>query len=356
MKRRVCPKKALAVILSAAMAFSPAITASATASETLTAETAEVKEAEETKEAGEEAGEEATSEEKESDQETAEETKEESEEAAGSEEAKEAADETKESEDEVDEAAKEGELVFEKVDPAEEELEISGAKDLVEGEAADFSVATPDPDEQTRVIIVMEGDSVLDAGFDTETLAENDAAMNMSENIIAEQGVQVEKIEAQALEGAELDVNYNLSILTNAVSADVAFKDIESIAEVEGVEAVYVAQKYEPQATDAEINTITAGDMVGSYDAWTTGYTGAGTRIAVIDTGIDADHPSFDGGAFDAHLQETAEKAGKSVADYSLLDESEIAAVLPNLNATQRNGGISASDLYLSEKIPVAFT
>ncbi|WP_024867424.1 S8 family serine peptidase [Butyrivibrio sp. FCS014] len=359
MKRRVCPKKALAVILSAAMAFSPAITASATAPEALTAETAEAKEAGETKEAGEAAGEEASSEEKEPEKAAEEETKEASEEAGAAEDAAE-----KEAEEKADEAAKEaavseegeeGELVFEKVDPTEEGLELSEGKDLIEGEATDFSVATPDPDEQTRVIIVMEGDSVLDAGFDTETLAENDAAMTMSDNIIAEQEVQVEKIEAQALDGAELDVNYNLSILTNAVSADVAFKDIESIAEVEGVEAVYVAQKYEPQATDAEINTITAGDMVGSYDAWTTGYTGAGTRIAVIDTGIDADHPSFDGGAFDAHLQVTAEKAGKSVADYSLLDESEIAAVLPNLNATQRNGGISASDLYLSEKIPFAF-
>ena len=359
MKRRVCPKKALAVILSAAMAFSPAITASATASEALAEETAEAAGAGETKEAGDEAGEAATSGEKESQEATEEAAKDASEETDAATEANtddetgETADEAKEGEE--TEAAEDGELSFEKVDPTEEGLEISAGKDLIEGEATDFSVATPDPDEQTRVIIVMEGDSVLDAGFDTETLAENDAAMNMSENIIAEQEVQVEKIEAQALDGASLEVNYNLSILTNAVSADVAFKDIESIADVEGVAAVYVAQKYDPQTTDAEINTITAGDMVGSYDAWTTGYTGAGTRIAVIDTGIDADHPSFDGGAFDAHLQETAQKAGKSVADYNLLDESEIAAVLPNLNATQRNGGVSASDLYLSEKIPFAF-
>ena len=322
MKQKLCPKKALAVILSAAMALSPAITASA--------ETLDV-----------------------SPEATPEEILEAFEAAADAE-----SEETEESEGVQD--AEKAEVtedlpLFEQVDPEEEGLELADVKEVFEAEVTDVETGEPDPDEQTRVIIVMEGDSVLDAGFDTENLAENDAAMNLSESIVAEQEQQVEKIEEQALDGAELDVNYNLSILTNAVSADVAFGDIESIANVDGVKAVYVAQKYEPQATDAEINTITAGDMVGSYDTWATGYTGAGTRIAIIDTGIDADHPSFDGGAFDAHLQETAADAGKSVADYNLLDESEIAAVLPNLNATQRDGEVSASDLYLSEKIPFAF-
>ena len=101
--------------------------------------------------------------------------------------------------------------------------------------------------------------------------------------------------------------------------------------------------------------TITSGDMVGSYTTWAAGYTGAGTRIAVIDTGIDADHPSFDEGAFAAHLAETAEAAGRDLSYYSLLSEEEIASVLPNLNVSQRSEGVSASDLYLSEKIPFAF-
>ncbi|WP_408070511.1 S8 family serine peptidase [Butyrivibrio sp. JL13D10] len=253
---------------------------------------------------------------------------------------------------ESEEADDEDAPLFEEVDPEEEGLEDPST--ALEGEAADIPVEEKDPEEQTRVIIVMEGDSVLDAGYDTENLAENDAAMNLSENIVAQQEEQVEKISEEALDGEDLDVNYNLSILTNAVSADVAYKDIENIEKVDGVAAVYVATQYDPQET-ADPQTITSGDMIGSYEAWATGYTGAGTRIAIIDTGIDADHPSFDGAAFDAHLAETAEDAGRTIEDYDLLDAAEIEAVLPNLNASQRSEGVSADQLYLSDKIPYAF-
>ncbi len=42
----------------------------------------------------------------------------------------------------------------------------------------------------------------------------------------------------------------------------------------------------------------TSCDMIGSAAAWACGYTGAGSRIAVIDTGIDTNHQSFSDEAF----------------------------------------------------------
>ena len=251
------------------------------------------------------------------------------------------------------EETNEGSSLFEKVESEEE-----GLKDVTEvltGEITEKPVEEKDPDEQTRVIIVMDGESVLDAGFDTEDLADNNAAMSLSDSIIAEQEQTVEKISEEALDGEELNVNYNFSILTNAVSADVAYKDIENIVNVKGVAAVYVAQQYEPLADSANPETITANDMVGSYTTWATGYTGAGTRIAIIDTGIDSDHPSFDEGAFLAHLNETAEASNKTVEDYNLLSVDEIAAVLPNLNVAQRSEGVTADQLFVNDKIAFAF-
>ena len=382
MKRKVCPKRALAVILAASLALSPSISASAAslgdgeqalAEETPAEETSEKEtpkeeapaeeksdsetpseEAQETAGNGDETGKEdekkdVSSEEKTEDVKSKDETETPENTQATEEKTEEPAEEaTAEPSEELSEEAP----IFEEVDPAEEGLEDPST--AIEAEATDIPVEEKDPDEQTRVIIVLEGDSVLDAGFDTEDLAENDAAMDLSENIVAQQEEQVEKISEEALDGEELDVNYNLSILTNAVSADVAFKDIESIEKVDGVEAVYVAQQYVPQET-ADPTTITSGDMVGSYSTWATGYTGAGTRIAVIDTGIDVDHPSFDGAAFEAHLTETAEEAGREIEDYDLLDTEEIDAVLSNLNASQRSAGVTADQLYQNEKIPFAF-
>ena len=300
MKKKMCPEKALAVILSASLALSPAITVSATSGD----------------------GEEVF------------------------------LDDVV-----VEESADEVELntevpFYEKVNPEEER--VGGFSDALTADVTDVPVEAQDPEEETRVIIVMEGDAVLDAGYDTADLAENDAAMDLAEQIVADQEETIEKISEEALDGEALDVNYNLSIIANAVSADVAYKDIKNIAKVEGVEAVYVAQKYEPLA-DANPETITANEMVGSYTSWATGYTGAGTRIAVIDTGIDSDHPSFDEGAFLAHLEETAEANGKTVADYNLLTAEEIEAVLPNLNVAKRSEGVTAEQLYVNGKVAFAY-
>ena len=211
-----------------------------------------------------------------------------------------------------------------------------------------------DPDEEVRVIIVMEGDSVLDKGYDTVEIADSSSAIREVDKIESEQETTVEKISEEALEGNELKVNYSFSIIANAISADVTFKDIEAIEKVDGVEAVYTARQHEPiEVTDPV--TVSSGEMVGSYQTWATGYTGAGQRVAVIDTGIDVDHPSFDAGAFMAHLKETAEDSSKEISEYGLLDEAEIENVLLHLNAFKDDENVSADDLYQSEKIPYAF-
>ena len=262
MKRNVGSAKALAVILSATLALSPSITVAATAGENAANLSATVEEAEEkaTAESTEETSEEKVSEKadesvKDTDDKSgeAEEVSEKAEEENGADkEAQVESQEEVQSEEEKtasdEESSEEEELpLFEEVDPEEEGLEAPvTAVDALETEVP---VEEKDPDEQTRVIIVMEGDSVLDKGYDTENLADNSAAMNLSENIIAEQEETVEKISAEALDGQQLDVNYNLSIITNAVSADVAYKDIDNIVKVDGVAAVYVAQKYVPQET-----------------------------------------------------------------------------------------------------------
>ncbi|QFJ55973.1 S8 family serine peptidase [Pseudobutyrivibrio xylanivorans] len=349
MRRNWIPKKVLSVILAAALAMSPTITAAASPVD----ESAEVTEVKETEDSvAEEA---AEADEAKEDAEESEESKEEADAASENDsktDSEEASEEAEEATVDLEALGLDAdEPLFEEVDPQEEGLEVDKT---ALGEEVEEKVETPDPDEQTRVIIVMEGDSVLDKGYDTEDLAENKSAMKVADKIEAAQEKEVEKIEREALDGEELEVNYNFSILSNAVSADVAFKDIEEIKKVDGVEAVYVAAKHDPEV-EAEPNTITSGDMVGSYNTWTTGYTGAGTRIAVIDTGIDIDHPSFDGDAFSAHLSETAEDASKTVADYDLLDEEEIANVLPNLNAFKRDADVTAETLYQNEKVAFAF-
>ncbi|MBQ7428218.1 MAG: S8 family serine peptidase [Butyrivibrio sp.] len=353
MKKNWGSKRALAVILSASLAFSPAITANASNAASVagsSTESADTGNSASSATASTDSSTESSTEENASAN-TSGSADEATGDSSASKSSSSSASDSSSAEDSAAKATSGESVEFEEVDPEEEGLEALSTS--IAEDVEEIPVEEKDPEEQTRVIIVMEGDSVIDSGYDIENIAEDQSAINLSESIIEDQDKQVEKIADEALDGEELEVNYNFTILTNAVSAEVAYKDIEKIEKVDGVEAVYVAQLYEPMEEDTM--TITSGDMVGSYTTWAEGYTGAGTRIAVIDTGIDADHPSFDGGAFDAHIQETAEASGKNVSDYNLLCEEEIANVLPYLNATQRNGDISATSLYLSEKIPFAF-
>lgn len=260
--------------------------------------------------------------------------------------------ETEETETKEEVSGKNTKLVLEEVD----EEEIEDAELPVSAEEVKEQEPEYEDDEMVRVFIVFESDAVLDAGFDTMDLASNEDAMKMAEDIKEEQEEAAEEISEDALEGETLDVRYNFTILSNALSANVEYGDIERIREVEGVEEVYITPRYEIQDKDtAEPQMATAGPMVGSTATWANGYTGAGQRIAVIDTGIDADHPSFDGAAFDYSLGLTAAKAGKTADSYHLLDKGEIAAVLPNLNAASRKSGVTAEDLFLSDKIAFAF-
>lgn len=99
--------------------------------------------------------------------------------------------------------------------------------------------------------------------------------------------------------------------------------------------------------------------MSGTDAVWQLGYTGAGTRIAVIDTGLMLDHETFDPGAFDYAIAEDAQKAGMSVEDFirekDLLDAAEIAQVLPQLNAHRRRPNITAEEFYASTKVPFGY-
>ncbi len=105
--------------------------------------------------------------------------------------------------------------------------------------------------------------------------------------------------------------------------------------------------------------TAISTQMTGTNLAWQAGYTGAGRRIAVIDTGLDMDHQSVNADALAHALQEEAGKAEQSYEDYlqtiGVLDEAEIASVMDKLNATKRYEGLTAADLYQNLKVPFGF-
>ncbi len=205
-----------------------------------------------------------------------------------------------------------------------------------------------------RVMIVLEGDPSIELMHNVEdAFSDGSEVADQRETLITIQHSVTDAISAAI--GSELDVQWNLTLVANAISANVEFGQIEKIAAVAGVKDVFLEAVYMPLKADA--SNIFSQQMTGSLAVQNTGYTGAGTRIAVVDTGTDVDHQSFGGGAFEYALAELAAKKGMTYEEYAaeldLLTVEEIASVLDQLHIYSRNGGkLNAEDLYISSKLP----
>lgn len=229
----------------------------------------------------------------------------------------------------------------------------AGAAVLPEAEQ-DAEQDVPAADEEVHVIILFEQKSLAKKGFSTKDLLENEKAASYSSSLKKQQLSLVDRIEREALGGEELEIRYQFTVAVNGVATVVPYGRIEQILAVDGVADVYLEERYELDAT-VQPDTATAGEMVGSYSAWADGYTGAGSRIAIIDTGLDLSHPSFSEGGYYYSLGISAASFGKKISDYNLLTKEEIKKALPNLSISADKNPPKADDLYRNAKVPFAY-
>lgn len=208
-------------------------------------------------------------------------------------------------------------------------------------------------EEEVRVFIVLQGDSALEAGFSSRGLCENETVENFSVETDRQQDAVINRI-CQTVGYQAVEIRYQFSFLDNALSATVRYGDIEKIKAVSGVEDVYVVPEYMFTNT-ASTSAFTSGEMVGSYQTWDSGYTGLGQRIAIVDTGIDESHPSFDAGAFAYGREQTAKETGHSISQEELLGEKEIETVLGRLRISQNGKKPKARELFRNDKIAYAY-
>ena len=216
--------------------------------------------------------------------------------------------------------------------------------------------AQKNPDETVRATIHLEKAATIGAGFELKGIGTDVSAMRYRDDLHQEQ-LQLQKvIENRVLKGQKLDVVWNLTLAANLISVNIPRWAMAEIAGLEGVRSVVEENCYAPDVVSVggqyEPDMAVSGQMTGADAAWLEGYTGAGSRVAIIDTGLDTDHQSFDPQALLYALKQT----GKTV---SLMDSTDIALVLTELNAyktmTAQGKTLSAHDLYVNAKAPYGF-
>ncbi len=213
--------------------------------------------------------------------------------------------------------------------------------------APSFELADEDPygpDDEVRVSIVLEEAPAIRAGFSKSNIGSNAGVQSYRDSLRAVQDVVAERISSEVLGGQKLDVVWNMTLAANLISANVPYKTIEDIKAVSGVKDVVIEMQYYPSDS---VNMNNASQMVGSTQVWSSGYTGAGSIVAIIDTGIDTAHELFAEDAFEYAIEQT----GKEV---DLLTAEEVSAKWRSLNASRFGGGVTAAKAYVSSKIPFA--
>ena len=209
-----------------------------------------------------------------------------------------------------------------------------------------------------RVSIVMDETPTLQAGFSTYNIVSNAAAMEYRAQLERQQMAVATAIEHDVLNDTALNVVWNLTLAANLISAEVEYGKLAAIAAVDGVREVIVEARYEPDQgveTEGDDTQMQSSNvMTGAVEVWANGYTGAGSRIAIIDTGADLNHQSFSSEGLEYSLALNAEKLGIDLEDYlaeiDLLDQAEVEALLPLLNVD-----VDAASTWRGTKFPFAY-
>jgi len=127
--------------------------------------------------------------------------------------------------------------------PVEEDISMSSIAEPVDIDSLTEEPLYADTD-MVRVSIVMEEASTIEAGFSTQGISANQKAMAYRSGLKQNQAQVTARIESAL--GSKLDVQWNLTLVANLISANVPYGQIAKIEAVSGVKSVILETRYDP--------------------------------------------------------------------------------------------------------------
>lgn len=237
---------------------------------------------------------------------------------------------------------------FAEADPAQPETAEPKIVNDASGRFSESGAATqPAAEDLVDFVLVMKDRSLLAAGFSAEDIAAQTASVASYQS---KQLAGIENLKASLTkrfggdEGFQLGFTYTIG--TTGLSVTTQYGNKAALETMPGVDYVYVAPTFQlPEDYSQDTGdtyqpmTSNATTMIGADVVNETGFTGKGMKIAILDTGIVVNHPSF------AALPED------KLTEDSMTQES-VDAIWDTLNASKTYFRNSS---YYNSKLPFIF-
>lgn len=184
---------------------------------------------------------------------------------------------------------------YEDLGTKEENLVKSEAYELVKKYSNE-----PEAEDKVTFIVEMEKPSLVDRGFDRFEIYSQGASVQsyQREQITAIQALK-NNISNRLSWDSDFKLGFEYKVAMTGLAVTAKYKNKAELERMPGVKSVFVAPEWKrptPVPTNnVELlpSTVNATTMIGADQLNTNGFTGKGTRIAILDTGIVVDHPGF---------------------------------------------------------------
>ncbi len=183
------------------------------------------------------------------------------------------------------------------------------------------NTAKLDDNDEVEIIVV-----VNDSVADPDSRAQVNALLRTQKSALAQINRAID---------ARVEPQRQYTTLLNGFSATVTYGQYKAIRKLDCVQSAFISPTFELLPDTANSNRMIGG---GIYN--TTGFTGEGMLVAILDTGVDMSHEIFRTAPKSPSL--TREKLQSMLEQYDFQVEQIIS-------------GISVSDLYYSAKLPFQF-
>lgn len=176
------------------------------------------------------------------------------------------------------------------VDEGDVQLSSTASQTEADDQASAEARQSLQGEEEIRVLVELSGNSILE-----EAVASGKDYAELSDSFTRKKSGELKKEQREVLrEIRRADIDADTSELKhydtvfNGVALSVREKDLDKLENISGVRQVYISQEFQRPMLKS------SGEMIGAdFVQNTLQYKGEGTVVAVIDSGLDAEHQAF---------------------------------------------------------------